>query len=410
MVLMAIDHTRDFVNTEAMQFQPENLARTTPAIFLTRWITHFCAPVFMFCAGLGIWFRQTRRGDDAGMSWFLVTRGLWLILLEVTAVRVAFFFNVGINPLFLLVFWALGWSMIALAAAIHLPWRVLLVSSLLLVALHNLADGVRAATMGSWAWLWRVLHEPGPISLDPLVFAAYPLIPWIAVMALGYCAGRIYDLDAGRRRRLLIGLGLAMTGAFILLRAANVYGDPRPFAIQSSPAFTLLSFLNTTKYPPSLLFLLMTLGPALIFLGTIDGIRPSSHHPLLIFGRVPLFYFVLHLFVIHAVAIGMTAVRYGNVPFLFTPPPRRLRLEPGGDISRHRRRRRRHVPALPLVRRAQSEAACVVAQLPVGTLTSRPDSRRTSATVPRSGIQTAAEARAVRLRPPSASSTIVAPR
>jgi uncharacterized membrane protein len=321
MVLMAIDHTRDFVNTEAMQFQPENLARTTPAIFLTRWITHFCAPVFMFCAGLGIWFRQTRRGDDAGMSWFLVTRGLWLILLEVTAVRVAFFFNVGINPLFLLVFWALGWSMIALAAAIHLPWRVLLIASLLLVVLHNLADGVRAEALGSWAWLWRVLHEPGPISLDPLVFAAYPLIPWIAVMALGYCAGRIYDLDAGRRRRLLIGLGLAMAGAFILLRAANVYGDPRPFAIQSSPAFTLLSFLNTTKYPPSLLFLLMTLGPALIFLGAIGGIRPSSHHPLLIFGRVPLFYFVVHLFVIHAVAIAMTAVRYGNVPFLLTPPP-----------------------------------------------------------------------------------------
>jgi uncharacterized membrane protein len=321
MVLMAIDHTRDFVNAEAMLFQPENLARTTPAIFLTRWITHFCAPVFMFCAGLGIWFRQTRRDNGAGMSRFLVTRGLWLILLEVTAVRVAFFFNVGINPLFLLVFWALGWSMIALAAAIHLPWRVLLALSVALVALHNLADGVRAATMGSWAWLWRVLHEQGPLSLDPLVIAAYPLIPWIAMMALGYCAGRVYDLDAGRRRRWLIGLGVAMTAAFVFLRAANVYGDPRPFAAQSDPVFTLLSFLNTTKYPPSLLFLLMTLGPALIFLGAIDGIRPSPNHPLLIFGRVPLFYFVVHLFVIHAVAIGMTAVRYGNSPFLFEPPP-----------------------------------------------------------------------------------------
>ena len=321
MVLMAIDHTRDFVNIEAMQFQPENLARTTPAIFLTRWITHFCAPVFVFCAGLGIWFRYRRTGDRAAMSRFLVTRGLWLIVLEVTAVRLAFFFDLGIDPLFLLVFWALGWSMIVLAAAIHLPWRILLASSAALVALHNLADGVRAATLGSWAWLWRLLHEQGPLTLDPLIIAAYPLIPWVAVMALGFCAGHVYDLDAARRRRWLIGVGVAMTAAFVVLRAVNVYGDPRPVTAQNSAVFSLLSFLNTTKYPPSLLFLLMTLGPALVLLGAIDGIRPKPHHPLLIFGRVPLFYFVVHLFVIHAVLIAMTAVRYGNAPFLFTPPP-----------------------------------------------------------------------------------------
>jgi uncharacterized membrane protein len=321
MVLMAVDHTRDFVNAEAMQFPPEDLARTTPAIFFTRWITHVCAPAFVLCAGLGAWFRRTREPDRASLSRFLVTRGLWLILLELTVVRIAFFFDIGFDPLFLLVFWALGWSMVVLAALVHLPGNLLLALSIATIALHNLADPIRAATLGGWAWLWRVLHESGPLSLDPLIIVGYPLIPWVAVMALGFCAGRLYDLDAASRRRWLIGIGAALSVAFVLLRSVNVYGDPRPFAPQSEAASSVLSFLNTTKYPPSLQFLLMTLGPAFLLLAAIDRYRPGARNPLLIFGRVPMFYFVLHLAVIHAVAIGMTAGRYGNVPFLFTPPP-----------------------------------------------------------------------------------------
>jgi uncharacterized membrane protein len=219
------------------------------------------------------------------------------------------------------VFWALGWSMVILAALIHLPWRALLALSVAMIVLHNLADPIRAASLGSSAWLWRVLHESGPISLSPLVIVAYPLIPWIGVMALGFCAGRVYELEARQRRRWLIGTGAAMCVAFVALRFANVYGDPRLFAPRSETIFTMLSFLNTTKYPPSLLFLLMTLGPALMLLGALDGIRPRDRHPLLVFGRVPMFYFVLHLFVIHAVAMAMTAWRYGNAPFLFAPPP-----------------------------------------------------------------------------------------
>ena len=321
MVIMALDHVRDFVHRGAMTGSPTDLATTTPVLFFTRWITHLCAPAFMLTAGLGayLWWQRGRtRGE---LSVFLLTRGLWLIVLEVTAVRLAFFFDLGIDPLFLLVFWALGWSMIVLAAAIYLPWRILLALSVALIALHNLADGVRAATLGSWAWLWQLLHEQGPLTLDPLIIAAYPLIPWVAVMALGFCAGHLYDLDAARRRRWLVGLGAVMTAAFVVLRVVNVYGDPRAFSAQADPVFTLLAFLNTTKYPPSLLFLLMTLGPALMLLGAIDRFRPTPHHPLLIFGRVPLFYFVVHLFLIHAVAIAMTAIRYGNAPFLFTPPP-----------------------------------------------------------------------------------------
>jgi uncharacterized membrane protein len=322
MAIMAIDHTRDFVHSAAMAFQPENLAQTTPAIFMTRWITHFCAPVFMFCAGVGAFLRLERGGTKTELSRFLWTRGLWLVVLEFTVVRAGFFFNFEFDPLILLVFWALGLSMIALALSVHLPWRVLLLASAGMIALHNAFDGVAAARFGAYAWVWRILHAPGLLPTGgPTVIVAYPLVPWIGVMAAGYCFGRVYRLPAERRRRLLLRLGLILTAAFVVIRGLNVYGDPRPWAVQSQPIYTLLSFLNTTKYPPSLGFLLMTLGPALIFLACVDRLRLGDRHPLIVFGRVPLFYFVVHIPVIHALAVAMTWLQYGAAPFLFLPPP-----------------------------------------------------------------------------------------
>ena len=187
-VIMAIDHTRDFVNAAAMNFQPEDLARTTPAIFFTRWITHVCAPVFMFCAGLGAALRFQRDHSHSDLSRFLWTRGLWLILLEVTLVRLGFFFNVKYDLVFLLVFWAIGLSMIALAFLSRLPGRLLLVVGVALIALHNLLDGVKAASFGSWAWIWNVLHQPGMVTTSPpVILIGYPVLPWIGVMALGFC-------------------------------------------------------------------------------------------------------------------------------------------------------------------------------------------------------------------------------
>jgi uncharacterized membrane protein len=324
MVIMALDHTRDFVNREAMLFRPEDLAQTTHAIFFTRWITHFCAPVFMLCAGLGAFLRLERSGtgvDD--LSRFLWTRGLWLVLLEVTVVRLGFFFDVDYRGLvILLVFWALGLSMIALALLIRLPFRVLLGVSLAMIALHNLLDGVRAASFGGSAWLWRIVHEPGLVMAGPpTVVVGYPLVPWVGVMAAGYCLGRVYRMPAVERSRVLVRLGLGLTAAFVIVRALNVYGDPFPWSGQPRSGFTLISFLNTTKYPPSLSFLLMTLGPAIALLGWIDHVRAGDRNSLIVFGRVPLFYFVVHLPLIHAVAIAMTYVRYGAATFLFTPPP-----------------------------------------------------------------------------------------
>jgi uncharacterized membrane protein len=323
MVIMALDHTRDFVNAEAMAFRPEDLAQTTPAIFFTRWITHMCAPVFAFTAGIGAYLWMERRGETApALSRFLLTRGLWLVLLELTVVRFGFFFNIDYSLVVLTVFWMLGLSMMALAGLIHLPFRALAGVSAGLILFHNFADVVRADSLGQAGWLWNLLHQPGVVPVyGSAVIVAYPLVPWVAVMGAGFCFGRVYGLPAEQRSRLLVRLGLALTVAFVVMRLVNVYGDPSPWTSQRTQLYTLLSFLNTTKYPPSLLFLLMTLGPAIAVLGWIDRARPSEHNPLLVFGRVPLFYFVLHLPLIHAMAIGLTWLRYGAQPFLFTPPP-----------------------------------------------------------------------------------------
>jgi uncharacterized membrane protein len=322
MIIMALDHTREFVNASALVFNPEDLTKTSYAFFFTRWITHFCAPVFAFTAGMGAFLRLERGGTKRDLSKFLWTRGLWLVLLELTAVRFVFFFNLGGgNPVFLLVFWMLGIGMIVLAAMIHLPFRVLAGVAIAMIGLHNLLDKITPAKFGAYGWVWNVLHQPGLIYPDPVVIAGYPLIPWIGVMAAGYCFARIYRLPDERRRRVLITTGVAITAAFVLLRWANVYGDLRPWAAQPRPGFTLLSFLAANKYPPSLLFLMMTMGPAIFFLGVFDRVRLSASNPLIVFGRTPQFYFIVHLLVIHLFAVGMGYLKYGAQPFLWLPSP-----------------------------------------------------------------------------------------
>ena len=322
MVIMAIDHVRDFVHSGAMNFPPEDLSRTTAPIFLTRWITHICAPTFMLCAGLGAFLKLERDGSRPRLSWFLVTRGVWLVLLELTAVRLAFFFSFELDLVFLLVFWVLGIGMILLAGLIYLPHRLLLAGSITVIALHHLLDRVTATDLGAFGWAWNLLHQPGLIrQAGPTIIVGYPFIPWVAVIVLGFAIGRAFQLPADRRQTVFIGTGLALMIAFVALRWLNVYGDQRPWIGQATGLLTLLSFLNTSKYPPSLLFLLMTLGPALLLLGLFERARPSAGHPLIVFGRTPLFYFVAHLALAHAFAIGLTWLTYGSVPFLFTPPP-----------------------------------------------------------------------------------------
>ena len=325
MVIMALDHVRDFIHRGAMSASPTDLTTTTPVLFLTRWTTHLCAPAFMLTAGLGayLWWRRghTRRE----LSWFLLTRGLWLIVLEVTVMRLAYNFSLsGQYPLLLIVLWALGGCMVALAALVWLPLPALTVVSLAIIASHNLLDGVDPARFSAGAGLWNVLHQPGLVPLPAVpTIVAYPLVPWIAVMALGFCLGPIYLQDSSRRQRFLLRSGAAATIGFVLLRAVNHYGDPVPWTGQPATVYTVLSFLNTTKYPPSLAFLLMTLGPVLLALGWLDRHPPRPVHPLVVFGRVPLFYFVLHFYAAHLAAVLLAFGRYGSEAwrFVFHPVP-----------------------------------------------------------------------------------------
>lgn len=326
MILMALDHTRDFFGIPGQN--PTNLASASAALFLTRWITHFCAPVFFLLTGTGSYLALRRRSPGE-LSWFLLTRGLWLIFLDLVLARcLAYQFNFDYRVTMLLVLWALGWAMITLAALVRLPVSVVTAFGVVLVAGHNLFDRVSSASP-----LWSILHRPGFVLNTPehAVFVAYPLIPWIGVTAIGYGLGRIYDWDADHRRSFLLRLGTALSLGFLVLRGLNVYGDPARWAPQKSAAFTALSFLNTTKYPPSLLFLLMTLGPALIFLALVDRHTPQVLRPALTIGRVPLFYYLLHFALIHLLAVATCFLRYGSAHWMtespdlghypFSPPP-----------------------------------------------------------------------------------------
>ena len=320
MIVMALDHTREFFHSGAQQFQPEDLARTTAALFFTRWITHLCAPVFFFTAGIGAFFWLRAGRAPAQLSRFLWTRGLWLVFLELTILRLATNFSLFQGFVLLSILWALGWSMVALGFLARLPVRPLAVLSIAVIALHNLADPVTATPFGR-TWIWNILHQPGLFKAGPVqMLVAYPLVPWIFVMSAGFCFGRIVALLEPDRRRAIFRIGLALTAAFLLIRAINIYGDPRPWS-RAFPGMSALSFLRCTKYPPSLDFLLMTLGPALLLLAWFDRLTFSKTNPLIVFGRVPLFYFLLHLFAIHALTIPFALIRYGHAAFLFGPLP-----------------------------------------------------------------------------------------
>jgi len=325
MVIMAIDHVRDFIHRAAMTSQPTDLASTTPTLFFTRWITHIVAPTFAFTAGLGAYLWWQRGKSKRELSTFLLTRGLWLVLLELTVMRLAYNFNVSLQyPFLLLVLWVLGLSMIGLALLVWLPIRVLAVLSVAGIVLHNLLDNVNAAQFGSAAGWWNLVHQVGAFSVAGKLFiVGYPLIPWIAVMSLGFCFGPLFLKERAERRRYLTIIGAAATLGFVILRALNGYGDPAPWSAQSSPTFTLLSFLNTTKYPPSMAFLLMTLGPMCLLLAWFDRPGFKESNPLVVFGRVPLFYFVAHFYAAHIAAVLLALVRYGSdaLRFIFLPVP-----------------------------------------------------------------------------------------
>ena len=300
MAIMAIDHVRDFFSGAG--FSPSDLASTTPMYFFTRWITHFCAPTFCFLAGVAVFLSRGRRTRPS-LAALLVTRGLWLIVAELTIVRFAWSFQLD-YPVQFMVIWVLGASMIVLVAALYVPRWTTAAVSLLLIAGHNLLDGVPVAPLcdlelnslhaSTFDWVWSFLH----VKNFPVL---YPLIPWVAVMAAGYGFAPLLDGEPAARRRRLTRLGVAITIGFVVLRATNGYGDPAPWTATPHP---VLSFLNVTKYPPSLLFLMMTLGPAIFLLPRLEGVAATRIGGVLAtYGRVPLFFYVLHLYLIHGLSV-----------------------------------------------------------------------------------------------------------
>lgn len=355
MLLMAIDHVRVYSGLPA--------GGPTPGIFLTRWITHFVAPAFIFLAGTSAFLHGRKLTDTRALARFLVARGLWLVLLELTVLRVAWTFNFDFGHYLLAgVIWVIGWCMVLLAGLIFLPVRALASFGVAVVLGHNILDRFSQSlyTMvdrSHWGWLWQVLYFGGPIQVGehgPIPFVLYSIVPWVGVMALGYVFGRVMITNELSRRRICLTLGTTCIVAFLALRGFNLYGDPRPWAApahptnaqsQNAPHITSatppaaqqatpvapprrpqaprwISFLNTTKYPASLLFLLMTLGPMLLVLPLLENVGGRFTSVLKIFGRVPFFYYMLHISLIHFAAIIVSLLRTGSVaPWLFLNHP-----------------------------------------------------------------------------------------
>lgn len=313
MIIMAIDHVRDYFHKDAFLYNPEDLTQTSVTLFATRWITHFCAPIFVFLAGTAAWLYGSKKGKKA-LSVFLFTRGIWLVFVELFILSFFRTFNPSFHFFNLQVIWAIGICMIVLAALIYMNKRLMLLTAIVLIVAHNLLDTVHVTGHGTPSFLWALIHEPGYFTFGNNTFHVhYPVLPWIGIMTLGYCFGSLYSAgyDAEKRRQTLFLLGCVSILLFVILRSGNFYGDASAWSVQKNTAFSILSFLNVTKYPPSLLYTLMTLGPALIFLALTEGRSNRLTEKIAIFGRTPMFYYLAHIFLIHLFAmVGAVILGY----------------------------------------------------------------------------------------------------
>lgn len=300
LIIMALDHTRDYFHFDAQLNNPLNLNTTTPLLFFTRWITHFCAPVFVFLSGTSAYLQSARKSKKE-LSLFLITRGVWLIIMELTVVSLLFTFNLSFNAFALEVIWAIGISMLILGLVIWLPFEIILAIGLLIVLGHNALDFYERKQTGPFSLGYNLIHRQGFHSIgDRQLLILYPFLPWTGLMMLGYCLGKVLrNEDTAYRKRFLIITGLSTIALFIILRLINVYGDPFRWSAQSNGFYTFLSFINTTKYPPSLFFIAMTIGPALLFMAWWDNIQNGFTKIVSVYGRVPFFYFLTHFFLIH---------------------------------------------------------------------------------------------------------------
>jgi uncharacterized membrane protein len=305
MIIMALDHVRHTFHHDAYLYDPTDLTRTNIALFFTRWITHYCAPVFVFLAGISAYLYGAKK-TKTELSYYLFTRGLWMIFVELFVISLGQTFNPTYPMFNLQVIWAIGISMIALSVLIYMKWYMILATAISLMAAHNIFDSIHVTGTGIPAFFWAFLHEPGVFHIGRLiVYIKYPVLPWIGIITMGYFMGSLYSshYDPEKRKRTLFILGSASLALFYFLRVFNLYGDPAPWSFQPNAVFSLLSFLNVTKYPPSLLYILVTLGPAMIFLSLAEKPLNVFTKKIIVFGRVPFFYYVVHLYLIHLFAM-----------------------------------------------------------------------------------------------------------
>jgi uncharacterized membrane protein len=321
MIIMALDHVRDYFHRDAFLYNPGDLSHTNVLLFFTRWITHFCAPVFVFLAGVSAYLYGAKRSRKE-LSFFLLTRGIWLVLLEFFIISLFRTFNPSYAYFNLHVIWVIGISMIALSAIIYMSRSFILLTGMLLIAAHNLLDKVHVPGNGLPSLLWSLLHEPGHFTFGQFsIYVYYPLLPWIGIITIGYYFGYLYTsgYDPEKRRTILLFMGVGAILLFIILRSFNLYGDVSDWSAQKNTVFSLLSFLNVTKYPPSFLYSLMTLGPAFIFLAFLEKPLNALAAKILIFGRVPMLYYLVHILLIHMFAsIGAIVSGYKLSDMIFT--------------------------------------------------------------------------------------------
>jgi uncharacterized membrane protein len=335
MIIMALDHVRDYIHIGANLDDPLNLATTTPLLFFTRWITHFCAPVFVFLSGTSIYLQSLRKTKKE-LSGFLIKRGLWLILLEFIVVTFGWSFNPAYNFLFFQVIWAIGISMVILGLLIYLPLRVILFLGLAIVFGHDLLDYAESAASYHHTFVMDLLHS-GRFSAYPflphhVVLIIYPFLPWTGLMMIGYCTGIWFSstVPAERRRKNLLLSGLGLILFFVIVRFSNLYGDPVPWSLQQNGRYTFFSFINVNKYPPSLLYLCITIGPSLLLLAYVEKFKNRFTQITSMYGRVALFYYVVHIYLVHVISAIFFLTRghsflepastSGKFPFYFLAP------------------------------------------------------------------------------------------
>jgi uncharacterized membrane protein len=332
MIIMALDHTRDFFHVEAFQGDPLDAATTTPALYFTRWITHLCAPTFVFLAGTSSYLVGLRK-SKADLSGFLIKRGIWLILMEVFIVNLGLTFNPLYNLTVFQVIWAIGISMVILGLLVRLPFKVILAIGLIIVLGHNALDYPEIAHKYQLNFWWDLIHgarfDVYPYAPNHVLLIIYPFLPWTGLMIMGYCAGKLFaaDFPALQRRRILLYVGSGLILLFFLLRFINAYGDPAPWTAQANTLRTAYSFFNVTKYPPSLMYMSITIGISLFALVFLENVQNKVTEFAKVFGRVPFFYYVLHFYLIHTLTViafflsgyGAKDIVSQQVPFLFRP-------------------------------------------------------------------------------------------